>query len=95
MIIEVDRRIYSDACISKTVYAFLDRYAVSRHMKTDNVEIVEMCPKSDAAAPNEMVFTDCLNDNKLREIVNTETKELRTVLYAKAFGDLDEFEDEI
>lgn len=95
MIIEVDRRIYSDACISKTVYSFLDRYAVSRHMKTDNVEIIEMCPKSDAATSNEMEFTDCLNDNKLRDIINTETKDIRTILYAKAFGDLDDFNDEI
>lgn len=95
MTIEVDRRIYSDACISKTVYAFLDRYAISRQMKDEHFEEIRMCPKSDAVATSEDEFTDCLNDNKLRDIINKETKDIRTILYAKAFGDLDEFEDEI
>lgn len=41
-------------------------------------------------------FLQRLNDYKLREIIFEETKDIRTILYAKAFADCDDFsmEDE-
>ncbi len=35
-----------------------------------------------------------LNDFKLREIISIETKNIRTILYAKAFGEFDELTEE-
>ena len=37
MILEVDRNIYSDSCISKVVYWFSNQYTIERQLK-DNVE---------------------------------------------------------
>ena len=36
-------------------------------------------------------FLQRLNDYKLREIVIAETKDIRTILYAKAFADCEDF----
>ena len=42
------------------------------------------------------LFFEKLNDFKLRGIIDEETKEIRTILYAKAFGDFDDItEDDI
>lgn len=38
---------------------------------------------------------EVLNDYKLRQIIENETHDIRTILYIKAFGDIDENNDEL
>ena len=38
-------------------------------------------------------FWDKMNDFKLREIINTETRDIKTILYAKAFGEFDNLDE--
>ena len=39
-------------------------------------------------------FFQKLNDYKLRELIDKETKDIKTILYAKAFGEFDELTEE-
>ena len=88
MTITVDRQIYDDECISKAIYLLSDIYAFSRSLD-NNHEIIEITSKT-CQDIDESKFFDVLNDFKLRGIINKETKDIKTILFAKAFGDLDE-----
>ncbi len=88
MVIKVDRRVFSDECISKVVYWFSGRYTVIRRLETDNTEIIQLCPIGNIEFDEKQVehlFHQRLNDFKLRQIVENETHDIRTILYAKAF----------
>ncbi len=88
MTITVDRQIYDDLCISKAIYSLSDIYTFSRTLD-NNLEIIEVVSKTGQNI-DESKFFDVLNDFKLRGIINKETKDIKTILFAKAFGDLDE-----
>lgn len=88
MKIKIDRKIYDDVCISKALYSLSNKYTFFRSLK-DDVESVEVSSKTEGKV-NETLIFDTLNDYKLRCIVEAETKDIRTILYAKAFGDIDE-----
>ena len=88
MTITVDRQIYDDACISKAIYSLSDMYTFSRSLDND-LEIIDVTSKTGQDF-DECKFFDALNDFKLRGIINNETKDIKTILFAKAFGDLDE-----
>lgn len=88
MTITVDRQIYDDPCISKAIYSLSDIYTFSRTLD-NNLEIIEVGSKTGQNI-DESKFFDVLNDFKLRGIINKETKDIKTILFAKAFGDLDE-----
>lgn len=91
MTLHLDRKIYSDSCISKVVYWLSSQYAIDRHL--DGVE--EIITIDGADDENiKVAFFEKLNDYKLREVIDTETKDIRTILYAKAFGDFDEITEE-
>ena len=91
MIFRIDRRIYSDSCISKVVYWLSGQYAIDRHIDGEE-EIITIEGGNDKKLKEE--FFEKLNDYKLREVIETETKDIRTVLYAKAFGDFDDITEE-
>ena len=82
MILRIDRRIYPDCCISKVVYWFSNQY-----------DIVTIDGSNDEHSLKKE-FLEKLNDYKLRGIIETETKDIRTILYAKAFGDFDDITEE-
>lgn len=88
MTITVDRQIYDDVCISKAIYSLSDMYTFSRSLDND-LEIIDVTSKIGQDF-DECKFFDALNDFKLRGIINNETKDIKTILFAKAFGDLDE-----
>lgn len=92
MKLEIDRNIYSDSCISKVVYWFSNQYTIDRQLK-GQVEYLTI-----EGVENEHLFKklffEKLNDFKLRGIIEQETKDIRTILYAKAFGDFDEITEE-
>lgn len=91
----VDKTVYADAVISKAVYWESGDFVVYR--KTEgSIERVSFTlkqgHKADETAVAERFFTR-LNDFKLQQIVNDETKDIRTILYVKAFAHNDDFEE--
>ena len=88
MTITIDSQIYDDVCISKAIYSLSDTYTFSRSLD-NNLEIIEVTSKAGQNIDESKIF-DVLNDFKLRGIINKETKDIKTILFAKAFGDLDE-----
>src|SRR5574344_922195 len=95
MTLAVDRNIYDDACISKVVFEMSDRCSFERKLKGDEEEITAL-PKDGKHDENmlQKVFFDKLNDYKLRGIIEKETHDIRTILYAKAFGESEELGEE-
>lgn len=95
MIINIDKRIYPDDCISKAVYSLADKYVIERSYLSETEECIKVIPKSNTA--DQVVKADLfnhLNDYKLRTIIEKETHDIRTILYAKAFADCDDVSEE-
>lgn len=63
-------------------------FSFMREIK-DQIETIEVIQK-DSIPFSYAEFCDKLNDYKLREIIRVETKDINTILFVKAFGDLDE-----
>ena len=95
MEINIDRTIYSDACISKAIYSLSKDYAISRtlvgYIETLNVMSVAGEKKEDTILAQ---FFNVLNDYKLRQVIEDETHDIRTILYAKAFADFDDIDSD-
>ena len=92
MILRIDRKIYPDSCISKVVYWLSEQYIINRHIEGDE-EVISIEGSFDETTISKTFF-EKLNDYKLRGIIDEETKDIRTILYAKAFGDFDELTEE-
>ena len=96
MTIIIDKNIYSDACIAKCIYSFSGECECRRtlYKETETIEVFPCQPVDDEDLKKR--FLQRLNDYKLREIIIEETKDIRTILYAKAFADCEDFslEDE-
>lgn len=92
----IDRTIYSDACITKTIYALSKDYDSQRSL-SGTKESVEITSRKTSVPEDEIrhAFLQMLNDYKAREIITSETTDIRTILYAKAFADCDDFEEEV
>lgn len=94
----VDKRVYNDAVISKVLYALSDRYLIERTCRDDNFEVVTLESKNgnlieqSLSALKEQLSL-AFNDYKLRQIIVEETKDIRTILYVKAFANNDDFEE--
>lgn len=93
MDLQIDRNIYSDACVSKAIYSLADRYVVNRTL-CGNIETLHLSTQAKDIADEvvEQDFLSALNDYKLRQIIEEETHDIRTILYAKAFADCDDLE---
>lgn len=96
MIILIDKRIYSDSVISKVVYWMSGDCKIVRKSLDEFTEHVELTAinkvSSDSSA--EMRFNQLLNDFKLRQIVADETRDIKTILYAKAFAEDEDLSEE-
>ena len=88
----IDRDIYSDKCISNVVYWLSEQYTIQRTVG-DKEETLSIDGVENESAFRQ-VFFEKLNDFKLREIIDKETKDIRIILYAKAFGEFDELTEE-
>lgn len=83
----VDKRIYNDSCISKAVYHLSSEMVITRSYISDNEELLVIrCDKESEAIAEERLV-NVLNDYKLRTIIESETHDIKTILYAKAFID--------
>ena len=93
--LSVDRSIFSDEVISKAVYWETNLYIVTRQLK-GNAESISFEPKPNCQEDENALkerFLARLNDFKVQQIVDNETKDLRTILYIKAFANNDDFEE--
>ena len=92
MTVRIDRKIYSDSCISKSVYALADKYTILRSVDGQNevldVQLVGLENGLEESARRDIINT--LNDFKLRCTIEEETKDIKTIIYAKAFADYTE-----
>lgn len=91
MTVTIDRDIYSDTCVSKVAYWLTNQYSV---LRTLNGNIETMTIKG-AIADEDLLrkqISQQLNDYKLRQIIESETHDIRTILYAKAFADCEDLE---
>ena len=93
MKIKVDTQIYSDSVISKVIYWLSSKYIIKRESRNDH-EVVDISISLEEETDFETEFFKLLNDYKLREIVSLETREIKTILYAKAFADDEDFDED-
>lgn len=95
MTITVDKRIYNDSVISKAVYWLSGDFSIARRLIDDSLEEITATALSDAAETEfDAQFMQLLNDFKLRQIVADETRDIKTILYAKAFAEDEELNEE-
>jgi His-Xaa-Ser system protein HxsD len=93
--INIDRRIYDDVVISKAVYWHTANFAVDRVVNANSEVVTFRTGKNEfSEAEKECVlqkFNQDLNDYKLRQLIEQETKDILTILYVKAFSNNDDF----
>ena len=92
MTLNIDRNIFSDSCISTVIYWFSGQYTIQRSLQ-ESIETLTIDNVSDEKQFR-LEFFQNLNDYKLREQIDKETKDIKTILYAKAFGEFDELTEE-
>jgi His-Xaa-Ser system protein HxsD len=92
MTFNIDRNIFSDNCISTVVYWFSGQYAIQRSLQ-GSIETLTIDDVPDEKQFR-IEFYQKLNDYRLREQIDKETKDIKTILYAKAFGEFDELTEE-
>lgn len=91
----IDRTIFTDEVISKAVYWETNQYIITRQLN-GYAETLCFEPKPNYQEEENALkdrFLTRLNDFKVQQIVNDETKDLRTILYIKAFANNDDFEE--
>ena len=91
MKIAIDKTIYNNSCLAKSVYALADRYIIERHSKSEIEEEWIFEAKDEDKAKEEVFRT--LNDYLLRCLIEEETHDIRTILYAKSFSDCDDISE--
>jgi His-Xaa-Ser system protein HxsD len=98
LIIEVDTTLFSDSVISRICYWLNPDYLIHRQTIRENMCTISFKPKM--GVDSESTFdllaekvNNLFNDYKLREIIQMETKDIRNILYIKAFANNDDFED--
>ena len=88
----VDKRIYNDACISKAVYFLSNEISIVRSFISDNEELLDIKCGKELKSHYEERLINVLNDYKFRGIIESETHDIKTILYAKAFIDDEELD---
>ena len=96
MTITIDRRIYNDSVISKAIYWLSGDYIIVRSILDDIMESLSITATNANIAKDSMKtkLMQTLNDFKLRQIVADETRDIRTILYAKAFAEDEDLNEE-
>lgn len=96
MTIEIDRRIYNDSVISKAIYWLSGDYVIVRSLLNDITESISITSKTGSISEQdlEVKLLQTLNDFKLRQIVADETRDIKTILYAKAFAEDEDLSEE-
>ena len=95
--IDIDRQIYDETVISKAIYWHTANFVITRTINENTETVVFQANKSDFSETEKesilQKFNQDLNDYKLRQIIEQETNDIRTILYVKAFANNDNFEE--
>ena len=96
MTVKIDRRIYNDSVISKAIYWLSGDFIIVRSILDDNTESLSITTNNANIAKDSMKtkLMQTLNDFKLRQIVADETRDIKTILYAKAFAEDEDLNEE-
>ncbi|MBO4599987.1 MAG: His-Xaa-Ser system protein HxsD [Bacteroidales bacterium] len=90
--IKIDREVYNDSAVSKCIYSLSAQMDCSREID-GRFEIVHITSYANGLTDDEAehLFWMRLSDYHLRDIIHRETAEIRTLLYAKAFAESDDY----
>ncbi len=94
----VDSSIFSEEVIAKTLYWYPEQFIVQWSRNADNVHHITLTYKPEVKTRSSLEETAAklsrdLLDYKNREIILKETRNIRDILYVKAFANGDDFED--
>jgi len=94
----IDISIFNEQVISKMTYWFSNDYCIYWKDKSSNEQTLLFEKKNGIISNQEYEsvkgkVNQLLIDFKNRDIVNQETKNIRDILYVKAFANNDEYED--
>ena len=94
-IVQIDSEVYSKEVIAKVVYWFSRDFTIKQSL--DGKYLTLSLETQSAVVWNEVMnhLSQTLTDFQMREVVTKETKDIRNILYIKAFANVDElFADE-
>lgn len=96
--ISIDLTIFNERVISKTLYWLTEKYFIYWQVGSGNIQEITLEKKNGNVNNEEFrSLHDKMNqdfiDYKNRDIILNETKNVRDILYIKAFANNDEFED--
>lgn len=92
----IDTSIYGENIISKALYWFPGSYIIYRKNLQENLQEIIFKRTEGSITQKDLPAFETrlcqeLIDYKNREIINNETKDIRNILYVKAFANNDEF----
>lgn len=96
--IKVDKSIYNETVISKVLYWLIETYFIYQKNENELIRKIILKKKTDSVSDSEFLFLENrINqdfiDFQLRYIIMNETKNIRDILYIKAFENSDDFTD--
>jgi His-Xaa-Ser system protein HxsD len=94
----IDKTVFNDTVITKTLYWIQSDYFVYWNSLNDTINNIALEKKTSSISEEEFSklknqLNQDLIDFKTRDIVNQETKNIRDILYIKAFANGEDFED--
>jgi His-Xaa-Ser system protein HxsD len=94
----VDISIFNEQVVSKMAYWLSEDYCIYWKQKSENEQILTLEKKEGIFLKQEVNLlknkvNQLLIDFKNRDIINHETKNIRDILYIKAFANNDDYED--
>jgi His-Xaa-Ser system protein HxsD len=94
----VDSRVFNDNVVSKVTYVLSEEFLVYQRKIRSEKQVIALKEKKDVLSNNkpeliEEKINQLLIDYKNRDIINKETKDIRNILYVKAFANNEDFED--
>lgn len=94
----INASIFNERVLTKALYWYAESFIIYWNKNKDNLfEItLELKPSANKIYTFEYVthkFNQDLIDYKNRDLITNETKDIRNILYVKAFANNDDFED--
>ena len=96
IVFDVDTSIYKDTIIDRVLYGYADKFIITRqNQHNSTLQTIKISASYPIGAEEFSVIRKKLStdfiDYKNRSIIAEETRELRNILYAKAFANSDNF----
>jgi len=94
----VDLSVFNESVLSKVIYYLSAEYIVYQQNIKGNIQSITLEKKNGTPLTNELQalkekINQLLIDYKNRDIIYRETKNIRDILYIKAFANNENFED--